>query len=1253
MLSLVTLGRLSLTKEGRAVLPRRRKELALLAILARRAPRPVSRTELATLLWGERDEARARQSLRQALSELRQAVGDALEVSPESVRLDPERVEFDVARFEAAIRGRDPALALSFWHGDFLTGAEDLEHEGFGTWLEQERTSLRKQAAWAFEQVADTAQARGDWAGAVQATERWCAMLPYDESAQRRLADALRLAGGLPGVTPPRLGARGLLTPDLIGRGEALGRLSAAWTVARQGGSAVALVVGDEGLGKSRLIREFARMVGAQPGRSLVLEGQAFDAERARAWSTLRPMLAALAEAPGLLAAPPAALAVVAGIAPEIQERLPQLPAGSDAIDAQEAVLRVVSDVAAEMPVLLVVDDAPAADRASLAVLRGLVRRPPPGMLVVLTARPPASELGPAAAHLIRVELTPLDAREVALMVASMAPLTPETGGPLAERLQRDSSGHPGQVERLVAAWAEAGVLAPGPDGRWGLSEELGDRPLPVAAGMRENTIGQLERLPAAARAVAEAAAVFEEAVEPEVLERTSGAGSSRFAPAIGELLSRRILRESRRPVGSYEFASEAVRRAAYDSLAPSRRRRLHRAAAAAIRRLPATAPNRAARRQQHERLGHTAEVRRRRILSGAAAASLILAGVWAVARSGAAQVGAGAQVLLADVDNATTDSTLGRAFYAAATIGLSGSRHVALFPRSRVRETLARMRRSGADSALTEPLAREIAAREGLAMVVALGVIQVDSSYLLTARLIDPQTGRDLRTASERVSGRAGLLEGLDRLLRSSRRALGESRTQLRAGAEPLPQVTTSSLEALRSYVAGGEAWTRRDVAGAQQHWERAAALDSNFALANAALADVWYIGYNDRARGDRWMNRALGQLDRLTEREQLRIRAQAAQRQGRNVEAADFARMLAERYPTRDTWYNLGTVLLGQYRCRGAIPAIRKALAFDSLFTNAHINLATCLQLAGPVEASLVAYAAAARSDSMALFRGNINHEWGVAFVRAGRPAEADSAYRRMTEVGEPFDRARGHRSLAWLSMYRGRFREAVLHLEQAIGLLGDSPGLPVFRNRVILAEAYLMLGDVARARRQLDSAAALGKSLDIVPAFSLYFGHAELRAGRLEAAAKALKQTISAGAPAGDNDRNSIQALDGALRLARGDAPGAIDLVRSENGPLMAAFRLAVLAEAYGARGNPDSALTAAVRLSETFAFGEESQLEWLRGPLLVARYAEALGDSPTARAAYSRFIEQWKQGDQNLPDLVAARRALARLQAKVPR
>src|SRR5687767_4495665 len=124
--TLRSFGGIELTRGETPVLPRRRKELVLLAYLARRSPRGVAREELASLLWGDREESRARHSLRQSLTELRAELGDTLEISAETVRIIPGGVELDLRDFEQAIEAGRDEDARKLWRGEFLSGCEDL-----------------------------------------------------------------------------------------------------------------------------------------------------------------------------------------------------------------------------------------------------------------------------------------------------------------------------------------------------------------------------------------------------------------------------------------------------------------------------------------------------------------------------------------------------------------------------------------------------------------------------------------------------------------------------------------------------------------------------------------------------------------------------------------------------------------------------------------------------------------------------------------------------------------------------------------------------------------------------------------------------------------------------------------------------------------------------------------------------------------------------------------------------------------------
>ncbi len=193
MLHLRTLGELRLTGPDGDLLPGRRKELVLLAYLAQRAPRAVRRAELVDLLWGEREEERARHSLRQALLMLRRTVGEGLMIGPQAVTLASDVVELDLASFDAAVTGNRLREAVELWSGDFLFAAEDVGDDAYRVWLEGERERARRRLRDALERLV--AEAAGDRSTAITWAERWTELLPLDEQACYRLVEALYLGG--------------------------------------------------------------------------------------------------------------------------------------------------------------------------------------------------------------------------------------------------------------------------------------------------------------------------------------------------------------------------------------------------------------------------------------------------------------------------------------------------------------------------------------------------------------------------------------------------------------------------------------------------------------------------------------------------------------------------------------------------------------------------------------------------------------------------------------------------------------------------------------------------------------------------------------------------------------------------------------------------------------------------------------------------------------------------------------------------
>ncbi|MFN0178937.1 MAG: AAA family ATPase [Gemmatimonadales bacterium] len=1270
MIRLTTLGPPSLTRDDEPALARRRKELGLLTYLARRSPRPVSRSRLAAMLWGETDETRSRRSLRQALSDLRDVIGGALVADQETVRVGPG-VHLDVAEFEADVSAERWEDAIARWGGPFLDAFEDLGDEEWRSWIESERAALEAKLVACYRSAVAAAAAAGLHRAVIDHATQWLERFPHDEEAIARLISALlathrrteaesrlaafaerlrrdlatepspKLAALLPAGLGPigRPGIRGLVSADFVGRAEPMGRLVGRWEDARQGRGRSIVLEGDEATGKSRLLSEFARTLREQPGKAAVIEARAHGGS-----DLLRTLVGRLIETPGASATPPAVLAELGQLVPEVRERYPALPAPTGDARLGDHLRRLAAEVGSEQPVALLIDDAPLADPASRSAVAALLRDPPAGCLTVAAGRRPhwSAAIGAAGSDdLERIRLAPLGLAETKAMVASMAPFGEASLETLGAMAHQQTNGIPGQVTQVVTTLAERGAIAPDATGRWELAGPIGAPPVP--SGVREMMELRLGELTATARALVEMAAVLGPETDPGTLEAASGLDSAAFQQSLGEALGRRLLRDAGGRLG---FASEANRRAVYDALAPSRRATLHRLAGRTLATQGAAAEIVAG----HRRLGGRDPARIRRIRWVVAAGGVgvaTLGALWWGTRP-RTEIAPGAGILLADVRNETADSTLHRPLYTAALVSLQQSGRFWVFGRSQFGPVLERMRRG--DTTVSEALAVEVARRENLPVVAQLTVSGLDSAYLLTGRLIETRSGRDLRAVTTQAAGRGALLDAVDRVAGSLRRALGDLRTSV-STADSLPQVSTRSLDAVLAFTEGEWAWTRGDWVRARDSWLRAVELDSTFAMGYVSLANYAFVMANNPDMGQRYLATAQRLGDRLSERERLRLEYEVATRAGIIDRRLAIARSMADRFPSPNTLYQLATAYLQTDRCSEAIPLLRRVGTMAPRFTNAWINLATCHNALGALDSALANYAQAERVDSTALIRDNINHEWGQIFLKADRPAAAESAFRRILTRPEPNQRARGYRSLGYLALFRGRPADAIGLLDQAI-ILSRGAGAVVSteRNLVIAANAAITAGDTAGALRRLEEASQLVRAGSFESSYLEHLAAAYLRVGRL-GPARTLHRQLAARLDSGTPiDRAHHRRLAARLALATGNPRQALGLLMEVPPPTSTGVALweSLKGDAYEALDRPDSALTAFQKARQAWNWGFEGQEEWVRASHRIGLLAEQLNDSALARSAYGELVERWRSGDSTLPELRWARRRLAQLQ-----
>ena len=170
-----------------------RKGIALIAYLAMHGREPVSRTALASLLWSDRSDPQARQSLRQALHRLRRELGDvhagALSVDEASVALDIDASDVDALHFTALAQSSDPARRLRTLDMAWRPLLEHFssESEAFDEWIVTERHRLDLIATRVFSELASRLDAEGDGDRAIAALERLLQIDPTVEENHRRL----------------------------------------------------------------------------------------------------------------------------------------------------------------------------------------------------------------------------------------------------------------------------------------------------------------------------------------------------------------------------------------------------------------------------------------------------------------------------------------------------------------------------------------------------------------------------------------------------------------------------------------------------------------------------------------------------------------------------------------------------------------------------------------------------------------------------------------------------------------------------------------------------------------------------------------------------------------------------------------------------------------------------------------------------------------------------------------------------------
>jgi eukaryotic-like serine/threonine-protein kinase len=606
-----------------------------------------------------------------------------------------------------------------------------------------------------------------------------------------------------------------------------------------------------------------------------------------------------------------------------------------------------------------------------------------------------------------------------------------------------------------------------------------------------------------------------------------------------------------------------------------------------------------------------------------------------------------GERVVLADFADDTGEG-LGQVVTEALRIDLGGTAILSLMEEADVAPVLARMQLEPG-TPLTAELAREVAVREGIEAVLDGGVTRVGTGYLITAALRDAASGRSLAGFRVTAANLDDVIPTLNRLSRDIREKSGESLRSIRAG-EPLEQVTTRSLEALRLFTEANRAFEMSDYPRTIALLEQCVALDPEFAMAWRRMAAAYNNTGTDRARQRHAATQAFQHRDRLTPRERHLTEAfyysQVELDRTRTIAAYENVLRLAPNDPA--ALNNLANVYLGVEDFERASALYRRAVDGPGRSNTAYQNFIQARigaqDLAGAVAVFQEYQEAYPEDRRLPEFRyWTLYYSGDLEGARA--VAEAETADPSLPAAL----RSTARRRLGALAYRQGRLDEGRSHMLAAERLAaGVTPGFALSaRGWTAFFESFM--GDREWARRHLREALDDGTFWGLAPEardwVGMGLGLADL--GDREAGIRVLEawdETLTARG-VGEEGRGLVRYAWILLDLRTGEGQGALEALRAlqVDGACSLCYRdaLAMAAEREGRR---DEAITLFRAIRDEFnriGFDDAPMRTWAAlhlGPLY-----ERAGDPQAAIEAYRYVEELWAGADARGMERVREARA----------
>ena len=604
--------------------------------------------------------------------------------------------------------------------------------------------------------------------------------------------------------------------------------------------------------------------------------------------------------------------------------------------------------------------------------------------------------------------------------------------------------------------------------------------------------------------------------------------------------------------------------------------------------------------------------------------------------------------IVLADFVNTTGDPVFDGTLRQGLASQLQQTPFISLVSDSIIAHTLTLMSKPR-DTRLSPDLAREVGQRVGATATIEGSISALGTQYVVSLKAVNCRDGNLLSQQQETATGKEQVLTALGQAATKMRKGLGESLASVQKYAALPEDTTTSSLEALQAYALGNRATdVDNDYVAAIPFFQRAVALDPNFAMAYLALAGC-YQPQGELTLAAEYEQKAYDLRERTSDHEKLNIAAFYEIVVTGNLEAARRSyELIAQTYPRDEIaqvylWYI--HIIYGDYPRADA--AAKRGFEINPDSSNNYVSLMYCDQYLGRYDQ---AKAAAEHSRAKKL-----NSPWYslilymVDFLQNDPAGMAKQATETQGIPGVEDQMFFVESETAAAHGQFGQARELTRRAADSAQRAQEKETAAEYEAHNSVREGLVGLMDLAKEDAQSALATIKGKHGEGFSAIAFALADDVANANRaIDDLTKRFPQNTAV-------QTRYLPMARSALALNSGDAQAAIEALSPaapyELGHTNEDFTFALYpvyfrGQAYLAAKNGAGAASEFQKILDHAGIVGNEPIGAL-AHLGIARAHSLSGNTARAKSAYDDFFALWKNADADVPILTEARAEYAKL------